>query len=367
MIDKKCGLEKEADNRLFKDATLYQDAIDHFEQRAKKNLEWLYTNVHPYFFITMREEIDAIVNLAGTFHLLEEHRKLTLLDHDKKLILARLDIPGSLYDTLKTLQEREISYAEITHSYAPIPNVGHELEVQRFEFDRVSNEEIVQFGTVKLPRNIRRDVIEAMQIFYPDFGVKSFNKALELLWINNPCYVRISPSERIARVLWLYIEAQRRGGFYLDVEKTHHLSKYKESRLLFSVENPKQRGFLTQVSEVFQRLNVGVHRFYSLIINTGFAPFFLGTFYVATHDGTWLERDTPLYRKIKRELYNTQILSTQEPTYSQFVTTDIMTGEEASLVNAFIAFCHTTLARPFSVTKMSKKALVKPYCNLWSR
>ena len=44
------------------------------------------------------------------------------------------------------------------------------------------------------------------------------------------------------------------------------------------------------------------------------------------------------------ELYNTQILSTTSHTYREFVTKRVMTGEEGSLVNAFISFCHTNLA-----------------------
>jgi glutamate dehydrogenase len=46
----------------------------------------------------------------------------------------------------------------------------------------------------------------------------------------------------------------------------------------------------------------------------------------------------------KTELYNTQILSPLSDTYRVFVPERILTGEETSLVNAFIGFCHTTLA-----------------------
>jgi glutamate dehydrogenase len=47
---------------------------------------------------------------------------------------------------------------------------------------------------------------------------------------------------------------------------------------------------------------------------------------------------------LQAELYNTQILSTDRSTYTNFVANRIMTGEDASLTNAFIAFCHTTLS-----------------------
>ena len=37
-------------------------------QKAPENLEWLYANLHPYFFITMKGEVAAIVNLAAGLH-----------------------------------------------------------------------------------------------------------------------------------------------------------------------------------------------------------------------------------------------------------------------------------------------------------
>ena len=111
-------------------------------QRASENLDWLYANLHPYFFITMKEESDAIVGLAEDLNTVTKQRKITLADEEKKLIVARLDIPGSLYDTLKTLKEREISYAEITHSSNPLPDSGRDLEILRFEFDRKSSGQV---------------------------------------------------------------------------------------------------------------------------------------------------------------------------------------------------------------------------------
>jgi glutamate dehydrogenase len=133
-------------------------------------------------------------------------------------------------------------------------------------------------------------------------------------------------------------------GLYLDVEEPEQVTRYRETRLLFSVGNPQQEGFLTQISEIFQRLNIGVRRFYNLIINTGVHPYFLGTFYVTPREGGLIEKDSDLFRILKSELYNTQILTTTKSTYTNFVANRIMTGEEASLTNAFIAFCHTSLA-----------------------
>jgi glutamate dehydrogenase len=313
-------------------------------QKAQDNLKWLLASMHPYFFITMKEDMDAIVHLAGKLHQISSERKITLTDRDDKLILARADVPGSLYDTLKSLREREISYAEMSHSYGPIPGSDRTLEIQRFEFDRRGPEEINGAGGIDIPSEIRDSVRTMMRRLYPGFDFDAFDEMLKLLWLNNESYVRISPPERIARVLHLYQEGKSHDGLYLDVETKEDDDSRKESRLLFSVGNPPQREFLTQVGEIFQRLDIGVRRSYCLIINTGIHPYFLGTFYVLTHDGELVEKGGRLFEELQTELYHTQILSTESPAYTSFVAERIMTGEEASLTDAFVAFCHTALA-----------------------
>ncbi|MGD8229216.1 MAG: NAD-glutamate dehydrogenase [Desulfobacteraceae bacterium] len=329
------------------DATLYhqiQKALNSHARNCTKNLEWLYDNMHPYFFITMKEEIGAIVNLASTLTSVVNNQKIILADQPEKLIAARLDVPGSLYDTLKTLQEREISYAEMLHSYGPMPLSDRALEVQRFEFQRRSHEEIASAAKVTVPSQIKKEVLAKLKGLYPNFDFKAFDAVLRLIWVNNESYIRISPSERIARLLWLYQQGMKHEGLYLDVEQKTDETPQMESRILFSVENPPEMGFLTQVSEVFQRLKIGVQRSYTLNISTGVSRYFLSTFYVRTLDDKLVERDSDLFRDLQTELYNTQILSTVRSTYKDFVANRIMTGEEASLTNAFVAFCHTTLA-----------------------
>jgi glutamate dehydrogenase len=313
-------------------------------QKTAQNLGWLFANMHPYFFITMKQEDLSVMHLASRLHDIAEERKITLIDQDKKLIVARLDMPGSIYDTLKGLREREISYAEISHSYNPIPGIGRTLEIMRFEFERRSSEEITQAGKVSIPLRIRDSVLSFMKRLYPAFDFGEFDTILELLWLNNTDYVSISPAERIARVMHLYLQGKKHQGLYLDSETKEDESHHKESRILFSVGNPPQEGFHTQVSEVFQRLEIGVRRSYSLIINTGVHPYFLGTFYVLTHGGELVEKGSQLFARLKSELYNTQILSATSRTYTHFVANLVMTGEEASLTNSFIAFCHTVLA-----------------------
>ncbi len=313
-------------------------------RKAKDNLDWLYAQMHPYFFVTMKEELDSIASLAMSLHNVPANRQITLADDEKKLIVARLNIPGSLYDTLKTLQEREISYAELIHSHDFIPGIDRGLEIQKYEFDRRTNEEIDGADVPKIPRKIKRSVSNVMRQLYTEFNFRWFDNDLGLLFLNNESYVRISPPERIARVLWLYQQGRAHDGLFLAVEKTKDVAGHNESRILFSVGNPEETGFMTQVSEVFQRLNIGVQRSYSLNISTGIHRYFLGTFYVIPLDGGTIEKDSNLIQELQAELYNTQILSTSRKTYKKFVADRIMTGEEASLTNAFVAFCHTSLA-----------------------
>jgi glutamate dehydrogenase len=164
----------------------------------------LYHNMHPYFFITMKEEVDAIIHLAERLPDVADEIEVVLVHQEKKQMIARLDVPGSIYETLKTLREREISYAEMSHSYTPIPEVGKYLEIQRYEFDRKSHEEIAQAGGVKIPTWIKENAQAAMKRLYPDYDFTEFDATLKLMWLNNASYVRISPPERVARVLWLY-------------------------------------------------------------------------------------------------------------------------------------------------------------------
>jgi glutamate dehydrogenase len=113
---------------------------------------------------------------------------------------------------------------------------------------------------------------------------------------------------------------------------------------MFAAGNPPQKEFLLQCMEIFARLKIGIRRSYCLTISNEIHPYFLGTFYARTKDPDALLPGSHLSDRLKHELYNTQILDSDSVTYRHFVTEGIMCGEDASLVNAFIAFCHTNLA-----------------------
>jgi glutamate dehydrogenase len=313
-------------------------------ERSERNLEWLGKYMHPYFFITMKEEAHALSTLANGLQSLETNRRLVLADRENILILATLDKPGSLYDTLSTLQEREISYTEIIHSEKTPPGLDNSIEIQTFKFERKDPGTISQAGNVPIPGEIRDGVLEELKRNYPDFDQDWLDRYLKILWLNDEDYVRISPHQRVAQILHLYYQGNQHGGVYIDVEDTHWPGFAGEYRVRFAAGNPPQKGFLLQLMEAFHRLGIGIRRTYCLVINTGVHPYFLGTFYVRTRQTADLVPGGQRFAALRSELYNSQILSTRSFTYRDFVTKKIMCGEDATLVNAFVSFCHTNLA-----------------------
>ena len=314
---------------------------------GEQNLQWLRENMHPYFFITMGEEVQALATLASGLQKLDRDRRLILADRDSDLMLACLDRPGSLYDTLKRIQEREISYTEIIHSLKKHPDLPLDLEIQKYEFDRKDHGEIANAKKPRIPGRIHDGVLAEMKLHYPDYDLDRFEQDLSLLWLNNRNYVVISPFPRIARTLWLFYQGRSHGGTYFDVEEVKEPGQTEGYRILFAAGNPPEEGFLLQIMEVFFRLGIGINRTYSLIISNGIHPYFLGTFYVRGGNADSPVRGTELFRLLRNELFNTQILSSDSIIYREFVKTGAMKGEDASLVNAFTGFCHTNLAHNF--------------------
>jgi glutamate dehydrogenase len=313
---------------------------------AAESLAWLEENMPVFFFVSMREEEETLFALCQGLPRLASNRQLVLADRDKELMLCRLDVPGSLHETLQTLNRQEISYAEITHSYAPVPGAERRLEFLRFEFDRKTDASIAAAGEPPIPDGIRRAVFKELRKFSPAIPPGERNKLLALIFLNNEKYVRISPPRRVAQLLRLFHQGRTHAGIFLDMEDpaAEELEERRESRVLFAVGNPPQKDYLAQTMEVFNRLDLGVRRAYALTISTGTHPYFLSTFYVKRRDGGVLEKNSDLFRRLRRELYNTQILASESHSYRTFVLENVMTGEQASLVNAFIGFCHTNLA-----------------------
>lgn len=314
------------------------------ERKAtQENAAWLQQQMSPFFFRAMADEEGALVSLAREMAALRHNQRVILVDREKLLVLACVNHPGSLYNSLRRIGDREISYAMFSHSNAPMPGMEEELEVQRFEFDRRQDHEIDLTQQVDIPPMLVRKVRAALRATFPDFDLRKLERLLKILWLNNENYVRMSPPSRIAYLVWLFDRGNAAGGLFMDTSEVVS-EGITETRILFAVGNPPEGDFLLQLLEIFNRLNVGIRRAYCQTISNGIHPYFLGAFYVLSRYEERLQPGSATAARLRRELCTTQIIATSSPVYREFVVTGLMSGEDASLVNAFIAFCHTSLA-----------------------
>lgn len=310
---------------------------------AEQNAAWLQQHMSPFFFMAMEDEQEALAALAREMGRLRDNRHLILTDQDKRLVIACVSRPGSLYGTLRRVGDREISYAMFSHSNANMPGIEDQLEVQRFEFERRHNHEIDLERKIDIPASLLRKIRTELRCTFPDFDLTKLDRLLKILWLNNENYIRMSPPSRIAYLVWLFDKGNASGGLFLDISQVERDGQ-SETRVLFAVGNPPQEEFLLQLLEVFNRLGIGIRRAYCQTISNGIHPYFLGAFYVVSHRLETIHPSGELAARLKRELCTTQIISTSSPVYRDYVVEGLLTGEDASLVNAFIAFCHTSLA-----------------------
>ncbi len=315
------------------------DNLKLLRQRQNDNLLWLEANMNPYFFLTMEKQPDVIDLLVAGLDTLGMNRHLLLADRDEMLVVAGLSQAGSIYKTLTNLREKP-TYAEIAHSYSSLPGSDAVLEIQRYEFKKVSSLKVRNAKNIRLPRGLKLTVEKTLRNLYPEFDFAKLGSGLKLLAINNLEYLSVSPPERIARLLWLYQQGCKHDGLYFTVEEGVDACDHPETRILFSVGNPPGDGFLEQVLEVFHRLKGHVSRAYCLEIATGVNPHFLGTFYLEKCSNL----SPAFYQSLKRELYNTQILANNGALYHHYVLGDLTSGEELLLIKSMVSFCHTNLA-----------------------
>src|SRR5512140_3741116 len=80
------------------------------------NLGWLEAHVPALSAGSLGARPDALVALATGLDRLAHDRQLVLLDRDDELVVARLDVPGSIVETLQSVQQRGIACSEILHS-----------------------------------------------------------------------------------------------------------------------------------------------------------------------------------------------------------------------------------------------------------
>jgi len=311
-----------------------------YRSQADTNLDWIKQEMSPYFLNLNKHEVEALTLLTISLDKLETLEKITLVDREERLIIAQLSRTGSIYRTIQELPEKPLSYAEITTSFNSLPNNDLALEVLRCDFKPLNESNASDTEQGSLPTVIRDEIAAHVKMDFPDFSKERIDTIISDFTTSNMEYILTSPPERVARVMRIYISTQLNSGIFLSVEPT----EYKETRVSFGVTNPPHTGFLQQVLEVFQRLEIGVRRAYHLRVNNGLTPYFLATFYVNPRDNSELIEDSALYTNLQRELYSTQITSTTAPGYATLVKSGVMSGPDSTLISALVAFCHTNLA-----------------------
>ncbi len=317
-----------------------QHHLTEYRSQADLNLNWIQQEMSPYFLNLNKDELDALTLLTISLNKLKSLEKVTLVDREERLMIAQLSTTGSIYRTIHDLSDKPLSYAEITTSFNPLPDIDTALEVIRCDF-RLPDEPIdSETEQTTLSDATRDEIAEYVRKDFPDISDERIDGVISVFSDSNMDYVLTSPPERVARVMRIYIETQTNSGIHLKVEPT----EFKENRVSFGVTNPPHAGFLSQVLEVFQRLEIGVRRAYHLSVVNGKTPYFLATFYVKPNDKSDLSEDSALYAKLKQELYSTQITSTTAPSYATLIKSGIMSGPDTTLISALISFCHTNLA-----------------------
>ncbi len=319
-----------------------QRSIAALAEAARQGYQWLRDSVPDLLASTLRDDQDLLVRLAGALPRLATDREVVLVDREHELVLAQLDRPGSVFETLRRIEDRDIASSEIFHSDAAVPGVAQALEVHRYEFARPAP--VGAPPTGPLPREARRAIHAAAARRHPDLKAGALDEALGLLAADSARYVQLGPPEDVAQLAWILHECQARGGFLLDLVEREGSGGGVEATVLFAVASPPPRGFLMQVTEVMNALNLGLRRSLALSANAGGQRYFVASFRVAHREGLPLTRDSELFRRLRRQIFATQILSVEAPTYRDFVLPRLMTCEEAGLVNAFIGFSHTNCA-----------------------
>ncbi|MFH0780630.1 MAG: NAD-glutamate dehydrogenase domain-containing protein, partial [Pseudomonadota bacterium] len=257
---------------------------------------------------------------------------------------AQLGVEGALYSALRSLPEKPIAYAQLHTSYGHLPGTDFPLEVLECDFTCPGEDGVEATDKENIPPGIVQAVQDEMAAQYGDFSTGDVSELLALLWANNKKYVRTSPPPRIARLLRLFALCRSLGGVFFDVEKGAGVADVPESRVLFGVANPPDRGFLIQIFEVFRRLGLQVHRAYCLTLRDEEQPYLLATFYVSTAQGALVEKNSPSFAELRAEMYTSLLMPMTSLSYERFVVGGIASGPDATLIRAFIGFCHTNLA-----------------------
>jgi glutamate dehydrogenase len=314
-------------------------AISTLVRTARSSWRWLRDHVPDAFGSTLREDAPVLAGLASSLPRLATDREAILADREHDLILARLDRPGSVFETLQALEARDLVATEIFHSDAPLPGPGLALEVHRYQFAR--SREGAAAAPGKIPPEVRDAIRAAAKTDHPGLGKQALDDALGRLWSSNATVVRLAKPARVAELAWMLVECRERGGFHLDLVED---DAGRAAIVRFAVAGPPPRGFLMQVTEVFNALDVGMRRCLALSAEGEGQRYFLALFRLAHRKGVPLTAGSELLRKLRRQVFATQLLDAASPMYRDFVLPRVLAADEAGLVNAFIGFSHATCA-----------------------
>jgi len=130
----------------------------------------------------------------------------------------------------------------------------------------------------------------------------------------------------------------------LDIVPPEGTAAGRFPSVLFAVANPPPRGFIMQITEEMDALNLGIRRSLALSPTVDGQRYFLASFRVEDRAGGPLPVDGPTFRALRRQIFAAQLLPVESPTYRDFVLKRVTTVEDAGLVRAFIGFTHTSCA-----------------------
>jgi glutamate dehydrogenase len=321
------------------------DLMGPLGREAGENLAWLRRSMPVGWLERSMEDQGALSALVVGLRRLRHDRQLVLADRERELIVARLDTSGSIFEVLRTVGDRDVSRAEISHSSGNIPGLEQALEIQRYTFDGLLGAVVAQAGEPAIPARVVEPVRASVAALEQPLGPRERDELLRILWINDPEFVRLATPREVARLLRLFEDGRSNGGFYVGLRAPEGgVSVPGEVNLLFAVESPPERSHLLQIFEVLKGLDLGVRRSLTWTVGTGAHPFFLGSFHLAHRRGLALDEGSDLFRRTRQQLYATQLMAVETPAYRDFVLEGVMTDDEAALVNAMIGFCHTSCA-----------------------
>jgi len=316
-------------------------AIAEQGEEARANSRWLVSSAKDLFASTLREDAPLLAALSAALPRLRSDQTVVLVDRPDELLLARLDRPGSVFETLQGIERREIAASEILHSDAPVPRLEQPLELHRYAFVHGAHEAAPELPPVgaELAAALRAQASKASGV-----TPAALDEALALIRLENERQVRRAPPDEIARLTALLVRCRAQGGFLLDVLPPDGKGAHAFPSVLFAVANPPPRGYLMQVTEVMNQLDLGIRRSLAFSATVDGQRYFLASFRVEDRKGGPLPVDGETFRVLRRQIFATALVPADGPTYRDLVLPRVMTVEDAGLVKAFIGFTHTSCA-----------------------